>query len=370
MNRILVTMPSMPGYEEYCEEIRSLWDTRWITNMGSKHKELQEQLKNYLQVPNVDLTTNGHMALELSLVALGLKGEVITTPFTFASTTHAIVRAGLTPVFCDIDPVSYTIDVDKIERLITEHTCAILPVHIYGNLCDVEKIDAIAKKYHLKVIYDAAHAFGVRYKGNGIASYGDVSCLSFHATKVFHTIEGGAVCYADKDFGNRFSEIKDFGIHDEETVNYVGPNAKFNEFCAAMGLCNLQHINDEIEKRKAVVNRYRKNLEGHEWLQLNAVQKNVTPNYAYFPVIVREKAAGFSRDDVMGRLAAHGIRTRKYFYPLVNDFNCYRSLYSVQDTPVAFQISNSILALPLYADLMLEDVDRICDIILSCEKRP
>lgn len=365
---INVTRSSMPLFEEYCNEIQSLWDSRWLTNMGAKHKELQKLLKVYLGVDHVDLTTNGHMALELSLVALGLSGEVITTPFTFASTTHAIVRAGLKPVFCDIDPDTFTIDTNKIEDLITSNTCAIMPVHVYGNVCNVEEIEKVASKYNLKVIYDAAHTFGVKYKGRGIASYGDVACFSFHATKVFHTIEGGAVCYRDENFGNRFYEIKDFGIHDEETVSCIGANAKFNEFCAAMGICNLRHISDEILKRKTVVERYRSNLRNIDGIRLNTIQEDVESNYAYFPVIFDPDSFGSNRDEVKNKLAENGIGSRKYFYPIINEFGCYKNEYSSYTTPIALNISKNVLTLPLYSDLELKDVDRICEIVLSCKK--
>lgn len=250
MSKILVTRSSMPPIEEYFNEIRELWETHLLTNMGTKHKQLQNELKSYLDVSNIDLLVNGHMALELSLQALNLKGEVITTPFTFASTTHAIVRNGLTPVFCDINPNDFTLDVNKLEALITDKTCAILPVHVYGNICDVNGINEIARKYNLKVIYDAAHAFGESYENRGIGSYGDVSCFSFHATKVFNTIEGGAACFKDEAFGLNLYRLKNFGIRGPEIVDWIGANAKMNEFCAAMGLCNLRHVNAEIEKRK------------------------------------------------------------------------------------------------------------------------
>lgn len=367
MNRINVTRSSMPSYEEYCEEIKDLWENRWLTNMGPKHQKLCSQLKNYLDVDNIDLLTNGHMALELSLLALNLHGEVITTPFTFASTTHAIVRSGLTPVFCDIDPNTYTMDVSKIESLITDRTCAIMPVHVYGNVCDVEEIDRIAKKYDLKVIYDAAHTFGVRYKGRGIATFGDVSCFSFHATKVFHTIEGGAACYRDEEFGRRLYELKDFGIHDAESVNSIGPNAKMTEFSAAMGICNLRHIDEEIDKRRRAVEQYFSCLDGVEGLKLNRVQPGVESNYAYFPVVFDEKLFGASRNEVMKKLGENGIGARKYFYPLINSFDCYNNIYDVNETPVALHISKRILTLPLYADLSTDDVNRICDIVLSCK---
>lgn len=367
MSNILVTQSSMPSYEEYCEEIKDIWETRWLTNMGPKHQKLCSQLKNYLDVDNIDLLTNGHMALELSLLALNLHGEVITTPFTFASTTHAIVRSGLTPVFCDIDPDTYTMDVSKIESLITDRTCAIMPVHVYGNVCNVEEIDRIAKKYDLKVIYDAAHTFGVRYKGKGIASFGDVSCFSFHATKVFHTIEGGAACYRDEEFGRRLYELKDFGIHDAESVNSIGPNAKMTEFSAAMGICNLRHIDEEIAKRKRVVEQYFSRLDGVEGVKLNRVQLGVESNYAYFPVVFDEKLFGASRNEVMKKLGENGIGARKYFYPLINSFDCYNNIFDVNETHVALHISKRILTLPLYADLSTDDVNRICDIVLSCK---
>ena len=251
-DKIYVTRSSMPDIEEYVEEIRSIWDNHWLTNMGDKHIRFQKELKEYLQVENIELLTNGHMALELTLQALDLQGEVITTPFTFASTTHAIIRNGLTPIFCDIDPVTYTIDVEKIEELITERTSAIMPVHVYGNICNVEEIENLAKKYGLKIIYDAAHAFGETYKGQGIGGFGDASCFSFHATKVFNSIEGGAVTYHDKKLGADLYDLKNFGIHGPEEVSAVGANAKMNEFCAAMGLCNLRHIEEEIIKRQRV----------------------------------------------------------------------------------------------------------------------
>jgi dTDP-4-amino-4,6-dideoxygalactose transaminase len=234
---------------------------------------------------------------------MNLQGEVITTPFTFASTTHAIVRNGLKPVFCDIDPVTYTMDVTKLESLITDRTCAIMPIHVYGNVCNIEEIERIAHKYELKVIYDAAHTFGETYKGRGIGSFGDASCFSFHATKVFNSIEGGAVCFRNERLGARLYDLKNFGIHGPEEVSVVSANAKMNEFCAAMGLCNLRHVEDEIEKRKKVVERYRMNLEATEGIQLNVVQREVKSNYAYFPVVFEEKQFGASRAEVFDKLA-------------------------------------------------------------------
>lgn len=364
-SKILVTRSSMPSMEEYIEEIRSIWDSHWLTNMGEKHKALQAELQKYMGVPNVELLTNGHMALELSLQAMNLQGEVITTPFTFASTTHAIVRNGLEPVFCDIDPETYTMDVTQIERLITDRTCAILPVHVYGNVCNIEEIERIAHKYELKVLYDAAHTFGETYKGQGIGNFGDASCFSFHATKVFNTIEGGAVCYRDPDMGRRLYELKNFGIHGPEEVDAVGANAKMNEFCAAMGLCNLRHVDEEIAKRRAVVERYREHLEGVDGLRLNAQQPEVRSNYAYFPVVFDENLFGASRNEVMDALAQNGIGARKYFYPLTNTFECFHGKYDVDATPVALHVAKRVLTLPLYADLSMEDVDRICKIVLE-----
>lgn len=364
-SKILVTRSSMPSMEEYIEEIRSIWDSHWLTNIGEKHKALQAELQKYMGVPAVELLTNGHMALELSLQAMNLQGEVITTPFTFASTTHAIVRNGLEPVFCDIDPETYTMDVTQIERLITDRTCAILPVHVYGNVCNIEEIERIAHKYGLKVLYDAAHTFGETYKGQGIGNFGDASCFSFHATKVFNTIEGGAVCYRDPDMGRRLYELKNFGIHGPEEVDAVGANAKMNEFCAAMGLCNLRHVDEEIAKRRAVVERYREHLEGVDGLRLNVQQPEVRSNYAYFPVVFDENLFGASRNEVMDALAQNGIGARKYFYPLTNTFECFHGKYDVDATPVALHVAKRVLTLPLYADLSMEDVDRICKIVLE-----
>lgn len=370
MSQILVTRSSMPPFEEYIDEIKDIWETHWLTNMGAKHKELQKELLEYLGVDEIDLFTNGHMALELSLQAMNLpkNSEVITTPFTFASTTHAIVRNGLEPVFCDVNPVDFTMDVTKIEELITDRTSAIMPVHVYGNICNVDEIQRIADKYGLKVIYDAAHTFGVRYKDRGIASFGDVSCFSFHATKVFNSIEGGAACFKDKDFGLELYRLKNFGIRGPEVVDGVGANAKMNEFCAAMGLCNLRHVDEEIEKRRKVVERYREHLEGVEGIQLSPIQKDVKPNYAYFPAIFDEKVFGSSRNEVFEALGNEGIGARKYFYPLTNTFDCFHGKYDSNLTPVALHLSKRVLTLPLYADLALEDVDKICEIILKCKR--
>ena len=362
---INVTRSSMPPFEEYCEEIRGLWDSRWLTNMGEKHQELERALGDYLGCEFLALHTNGHLALENLLEAFGLKGEIITTPVTCASTTHAITRCGCTPVFGDIDPLSFTLDPRGIEEKITEKTAAILPVHVYGNLCDVDAIAAIGEKYHIPVIYDAAHAFGVFRRGVSAASFGDAAMFSFHATKVFHSIEGGLAVCRDEETLRRLNDLKNFGIHGPEEVPYVGGNAKMNEFCAAMGLCNLRHLEQEIEKRRHVVEHYRARLEGVPGLQLNPVQEGVRSNNAYFPVVFD----GFrmTRDEVFARLAEQKINARKYFYPLTNSFACYAGKpgFDPADTPVAAHVADRVLTLPLYADLAGEDVDRICDIILK-----
>ena len=365
MKKILVTQTSMPPYEEYIEEIRDIWNSHWLTNMGPKHNQLESRLRDYLSVDNISLFTNGHNALELCLQAMNLSGEVITTPFTFASTTHAIVRNGLTPVFCDINPIDYTMDVSKIEALITDRTTAIVPVHVYGHVCNVEEIERIAKKYGLKVIYDAAHVFGVRYKDKGIGSYGDASMFSFHATKVYHTIEGGAVCYHNEELGRELYKLRDFGIKDAETVDGIGSNAKMNEFVAAMGLCTLRHVDEEIVKRKRVIECYRNNLTGIEGIQLPPIQNDVIPNYAYFPIVINEDVFGATRNEVYERLADNNIHARKYFYPLTSAFDAYHGRFDVNRTPVALHISKRVLTLPLYSNLPLEDVERICIIILS-----
>ena len=359
---IQVTRSSMPNFEEYIEEIKDMWESHWLTNMGVKHKQLEAELKDYLNSPNITLFTNGHLALECAIAAFNLSGEVITTPFTFASTTHAIVRNGLEPVFCDVNPDDYTTDTDKLETLITKETSAIIPVHVYGNICNINEIENLAKKYNLKVIYDAAHAFGVTVNGESAANFGDASMFSFHATKVFHTIEGGAVTYKDGSLSKKLNDLKNFGITGPESVGYVGGNAKMNEFQAAMGICNLRHIDDEIAKRKIVVERYIGRLSSVKGIKLCKPQTGAKSNYAYFPVVF--DGYKMSRDEVFEKLKAENIYARKYFYPLTNSFECYKGRFDVEKTPVAIYVADRVLTLPLYADLALDDVDRICDIIL------
>ena len=361
--KINVTRSSMPSFEEYCEEIKDIWESRWLTNHGVKLQTLEEKLKEYLGVKNIVMYTNGHLALEAAISYFNFpKGsEIITTPFTFVSTTNAIIRCGMVPVFCDINEKDYTIDVSKIEALITEKTVAIVPVHVYGNVCDVEAIDRIAKKHHLKVIYDAAHAFGVRYKGKGIGSYGDISMFSFHATKVFHTIEGGCLCFNDDSMKLALEQQKDFGIVDAEHCDYAGGNAKMNEFQAAMGLCNLRHIDEYISNRKIVFEHYIKRLSGVKGIRLLKPQTSVLSNYAYIPVIFE----GYKkdRDEIVEKLAKNNIGARKYFFPTTNDFSFSKGKFK-GEAPIAKNISKKVLTLPLYSDLFTEEVDLICDVIL------
>lgn len=365
---ILVTRSSMPSLADYIEEIKPIFESHWLTNMGPVYKKFQHQLITYLDVPYLSLFVNGHMALEMAIQALGLQcpdGEVITTPYTFVSTTHAIARNSLKPVFCDIKPDDYTIDPDKIEELITDKTVAIVPVHVYGNLCDVEAIDRIAKKHNLKVIYDAAHAFGVTYKGVGVGNFGDASMFSFHATKVFNTVEGGAIAFSDAAYRDKLHTLKNFGIIDSENVNAIGGNAKLDEFRAAMGICNLKRIEECIAKRKLVHERYEKHLNGVPGIRLGKHQENVSANYAYFPVYFEKEVFGKSRDEVFAILKQKDIHARKYFYPAINEMDCYKNMCDRESTPIAHDVSTNILTLPMYEELALTDVDMICDVILE-----
>ena len=360
--KINVTRSSMPTYEEYCEEIKSIWDTVHLTNMGPIHNKLKSQLKDYLKVANIELFVNGHLALYCAIKALKIQGEIITTPFTFASTTNAIIQAGCTPVFCDVKP-DYTIDETKIESLITEKTVAILGVHVYGNICNVEAIQKIANKHSLKVIYDAAHAFGVEYKNLGIGTYGDVSMFSFHATKVFHTIEGGCLTFKDEKLVKEIALQRNFGVNGDE-LELFGSNAKMNEFQAAMGICNLRHIDQEIQKRRQAFDRYNELLSSVNGITLLEKQVGVKQNFAYYPILIEEKLFGMSREGLVEKLAEQKIFVRKYFFPLVSENKEFKKDLT-GSTPIAKFFSKNILCLPLYADLALEDVDRICDIILK-----
>ena len=321
---INVTMASLPPFDEYVEKIKSIWGNKWLTNNGELHNELKDELNTYLKVKNTTLFTNGHLALDIAIKALGLTGEVITTPFTFASTTHSIVMNNLTPVFCDINVDNFNIDVNKIEELITEKTSAIIPVHVFGYPCDIKEIERIAKKHKLKVIYDAAHVFGVEVDGIGIGNFGDISMFSLHATKVYNSIEGGVLTYNNEDLSKTLNRLKNFGITGLETVESVGLNAKMNEFQAAMGLLNLKYIDEQIKNRKRITEIYRRELKDLEGIYFLEDQENVKHNYSYFPIVIDESKTKVSRNELYDRLKERGIFTRKYFYPLVTDFDCYK----------------------------------------------
>lgn len=348
----------MPPLEEYVGEISSVWDTRMLTNAAPKHRKLEDKLKTYLEADRLKLFVNGHSALESLIRAFGLTGEVITTPFTFASTTHAIVNCGLRPVFCDIRSDNFTMDVACIEPLITEKTSAIIPVHVYGTACDVDGIGKIASKHGLKVIYDAAHAFGVRVRGRGIAAYGDASMFSFHATKLYHTVEGGAAAFKEEEMDVRLSALRDFGMTGPERVEYVSGNGKMDEFRAAMGLCNLRHIGETIQKRKHACERYDRQLSGINGIRTLPAQPGVQKNYSYYPILLN--GYKLSRDELRAELARRGITTRRYFYPPTCDFPCYRREYGAAAVPVARYISDNVLCLPLYTEISDEEVDYVC----------
>lgn len=354
----------MPSYEEYIEAIKPLWESHWLTNMGSFHMELEEKLKDYLNVPYLSLMVNGHMALELAIQVMDFPegGEVITTPFTFISTTHAIVRNHLKPIFCDVKLSDGTIDETKIEELITEKTVAIIPVHVYGNVCNVEEIQRIANKYNLKVIYDAAHAFGVKHNGKGIGVYGDVSVFSFHATKVFNTIEGGAVAFTDSKLYEKLYNLKNFGIRGEELVVSVGANAKMNEFSAIMGLCNLRHIDDVIEKRRWQDAEYRKYLECVKEICFFQDSAIVGKNFGYFPILVKENDR-LNRDKLYDQLKINNYFTRKYFYPLTSEQACFKNKYKNCQLETARKLSKQVLVLPLYEGMEKATIKNICKII-------
>lgn len=361
---IKVYQPYLPDINEYMNEIKSIWDNHWLTHSGPKYQQLELQLKDYLKVPDISIFANGHLALELTLAALELKGEVITSPYTFISTTQAIARNGLKPVFCDVREDNYTLDADKIESLITENTSAIVPIHVYGQVCDYEGIEKVAQKYGLKVIYDAAHAFGVEVNGTGVGNLGDVSMFSFHATKVFNTIEGGGVTFNNPTLKEKLEAIKYYGTEKDDDIRNEGTNAKLTEFAAAMGICNLRHINEEIANRKAVVERYNGWFDGVTGIKYLPEQPNVKSNYAYYPIFIDATRFNKNRDQVMAMLQKDNVQTRKYFSPLTSQYSLFAK-HNPQHTPIAEKASEDVLCLPLYGDLALEDVDRICRIILE-----
>lgn len=361
--KITVTKSSMPPYEEYIEKIKPLWDSKWLTNMGINHQELEKALSRYLGVPYLSLMVNGHLSLEMAIQAMNFPegSEVITTPFTFISTTHAIVRNHLKPVFCDIKLEDYTIDEKKLEGLITEKTVAIVPVHVYGNICNVEEIEKIAFKYNLKVIYDAAHAFGETYKGKGIANFGDASTFSFHATKVYNTIEGGAVAFSDGKLYERLYNLKNFGIRGEELVVDIGANAKMNEFSAIMGLCNLEYVDTNITCRKSKALQYIEQLGEDDRVEIQKFEnEDITYNYGYLPIRFLQEGV---RDKVYAHLRENNIYARKYFYPLTSDAACFKNKYIHLSLECARMISCNVLVLPLYPELEDEMITKICSLI-------
>lgn len=358
---ILVTRPLLPPIEEYEEKLKEIWDNNWLTNYGPLEREFQAKLIEVLDIKNIELFVNGHTALEMAIKALNLTGEVITTPFTFASTTQAIINNGLTPVFADIDEDYYNLNPDNIEDLITDKTSAIIPVHVFGNPCDVDKIEEIAKKHDLKVIYDAAHAFGVKIDGTPIASFGDISMFSFHATKVFNTIEGGSLIFDDDDLTYKFKALKNFGITpDKEEVQFLGVNAKMNEFEAAMGLVNLEHVEDAISKRKILYEKYLEclsSLENEGKVKVLRPKENVDYNYAYFTIKVNTFE---EKQHLFETLPEYNVHAKRYFYPPCNEFPAYDF---EKNTPIAHDVSDTILSLPIYLDLTVEDIEKICKII-------
>ena len=365
MASIYVTSPSLPPLEEFIPYLRKIWDNKWLTNNGEFHREFEARLAEFLGVRYVSLFTNGMTALQVGLQALRVTGEVITTPFTFVATTHAIHLNGCTPVFGDIEPDTFTLDPARVESLITPRTTAIMPVHVYGNPCDVEAFQEIARKHGLKLFYDAAHVFGVTRQGASVASWGDLSMLSFHATKVFNTFEGGALVTNDEQLKKQIDYLKNFGFADEVTVVAAGGNGKMDEFRAAYGLLQLKMVDGEIEKRHQVAIRYRNALKGIAGIRFLEDLPGVRHNYSYFPILVDEAQYGTSRDGLYDKLKAKGIFARRYFYPLCSDFPTYRGLPSAEPSrlPVAVKMAQQVLCLPMFAELSPKDQERICGLI-------
>ncbi len=366
MKNIYVTQPSLPELKNFIPYLEEIWENKWLTNNGKFHNELEERLCEYLGVKYLSLFSNGTLALITALQTLRITGEVITTPYSFVASTHAIHWNGIKPVFCDIEPKYMTLDANKIESAITPKTTAILPVHIYGNPCDVEKISKIADTYGLKVIYDACHAFGVNLNNDSILNFGDLSVLSFHATKVFTTFEGGAIICHDSKTKKRIDFLKNFGFADEVTVVAPGINAKMNEVQAAFGLLQLKSIEEMLYKRKFIYELYKKILENIKGIHFIEYMDGVKSNYAYFPVFISEKEFGKSRDVIYDELKKQNIYTRKYFYPLISQFPSYKNLPSSNpiNLPVAERVCMEVLCLPIYPALEDEDIKRITNIIL------
>lgn len=364
-NLIFVTRPSLPPLEEFIPFLEKIWESKWLTNNGDFHKKFESALAEYLNVKYVSYFTNGMLALQIGMHALRITGEVITTPFTFVATTHAINLHGCTPVFCDVEPDFFTLDPEKVEALITPHTTAIMPVHVYGNPCKHDELKQIADTYGLKLFYDAAHVFGVVQNGISICDLGDLSMLSFHATKVFNTFEGGALIAHDESMKKRIDFLRNFGFANDTTVVAPGSNGKVDELRSAFGLLQLKYVDKEIEKRKRVAIRYRELLSGIKGIRFLNDIPGVRHNYGYFPVLIDTNTYGESRDDLFVRLKSHGIRSRRYFYPLCSQFPAYRSLPSARPgtLAVAEKAAREVLCLPIYSNLEDYNIDRICALI-------
>lgn len=364
-NLITVTSPLLPNLDEFHELLKQIWDSKWITNNGSFHKQLEKELAAYLKVPYVSLFTNGTLPLITALQALRITGEVITTPYSFVATTHSLWWNGIKPVFVDIDPTNCGIDPEKIEAAITPKTTAIMPVHCYGKPCDTERIQAIADKYGLKVIYDAAHAFGVEVNGKSVLKKGDMSTLSFHATKVYNTAEGGALVVKDAETKKRVDYLKNFGFAGETEVVAPGINSKMDEVRAAFGLLNLQQVDDAIEKRHQVAVRYREALRNVKGIRFFDDMPGVRHNYSYFPIFVDAEEYGMTRDELYFKMKEQGVYGRRYFYPLISTFSTYKGLPSaaVENLPVATRVANEVICLPMHHGLCDMDLDRIIHLI-------
>lgn len=363
--KLTVTSPLLPLLEDFYPFLEKIWESEWITNNGQFHQQLEKELCEHLGVEFLSLFTNGTLPLLTALQALHIKGEVITTPYSFVATTHALWWNGLQPVFVDIDPSTCCLDPDKIEAAITPKTSAILPVHCYGMACDVERIQAIADKYGLKVIYDAAHAFGVELNGESVLKHGDMSTLSFHATKVFNTAEGGALIVRDAETKERIDQLKNFGITGETTVMDPGINGKMDEIRAAFGLLNLRHIDDAIEQRRQVAIRYRNALRNVKGIRFLDEMEGLKQNYSYFPIFVNAEEYGMMRDELYFKLQKQDVFGRRYFYPLISTFSPYRGLPSAapENLPVATKIANEVICLPIHHDLGEGDVDRVLELL-------
>ena len=364
---ITVTSPLLPNLSEFNEMLKEIWDSKWITNNGSFHKQLEAELAKYLKVPYVSLFTNGTLPLITALQALRITGEVITTPYSFVATTHSLWWNGIKPVFVDIDPSTGNIDPDKIEAAITPKTTAIMPVHVYGKPCDTERIQAIADKYGLKVIYDAAHAFGVEVNGESILNAGDMSTLSFHATKVYNTVEGGALIMHDEKTKKRIDYLKNFGFAGETEVVAPGINSKMDEIRAAYGLLNLKQVDASIEARHQVAIQYREALRPVEGITFMDNMPGVKHNYSYFPIFVDAEKYGITRDELYFKMKEQNVLGRRYFYPLISEFSSYRGLPSSnpENLPNAHKMANSVICLPMHHELINENINKIINIILN-----